>query len=82
MKTDTLTTRVDENTKIEFTNVFEELGLCTSQALKIFARAVISHGGYYTNYLECHIKPDFLLIYRITNSELQLFRLASHSELF
>ena len=40
--------------------------------------------GNYTNYRECHITPDWLLIYRINDSELILFltRTGSHSDLF
>lgn len=38
--------------------------------------------GNWKGYRECHIKPDLLLIYRTTATELQLMRLGSHSELF
>ncbi len=31
---------------------------------------------------ECHIRPDWLLIYRLTDDELQLVRTGGHSELF
>lgn len=31
---------------------------------------------------ECHISPDWLLIYRVENNLLQLMRTGSHSELF
>ena len=39
--------------------------------------------GQYNNYMECHIKPDLLLIYRINNDELTLYvlRVGSHSKL-
>ena len=33
-------------------------------------------------YRECHITPDWLLIYRLTPNELILVRLGSHTELF
>ena len=33
-------------------------------------------------YRECHLKPDLLLIYKRTSTELKLMRLGSHSELF
>lgn len=36
----------------------------------------------YQEYRECHIKPDWLLIYKIIEDELILYRLGSHSELF
>ncbi len=42
--------------------------------------------GDYKGYRECHIMPDWLLIYRITNNNslelLELTRTGSHSELF
>ncbi len=37
--------------------------------------------GNYSGYRECHIEPDWLLIYRQTDSELQLFRTGTHSDL-
>lgn len=38
--------------------------------------------GNYTNHRECHISPDWLLIYRMTNDELILDRTGTHSDLF
>ncbi len=40
--------------------------------------------GNWSGYKECHIEPDWLLIYRIDDNEgvLELFRLGSHSDLF
>lgn len=40
-----LSTRIDHDTKVAFTNICDEVGLSPSQALKLFARAVINHGG-------------------------------------
>mgnify|MGYP003862804111 FL=1 len=40
-----LTTRIDHDTKLAFTHICEEVGLSPSQALKLFARAVINYGG-------------------------------------
>lgn len=39
--------------------------------------------GKYKNYMECHIGPDYLLIWydKITDT-IELVRLGSHSELF
>lgn len=31
---------------------------------------------------DCHVKPDLVLIYRITDEVLELIRLNSHSEVF
>lgn len=39
--------------------------------------------GDWAGYRECHLKPDLLLIYRKSDSDmLRLARLGSHSELF
>lgn len=45
MKSEMLSTRIDHETKVAFTTICDEVGLSPSQALKIFARAVINHGG-------------------------------------
>ena len=43
-----------------------------------------SLSGNYIGYRECHITPDWLLIYRIQNDTLTLvlFRTGTHSDLF
>ncbi len=38
--------------------------------------------GNWQGYRECHVRPDWLLIYRIENDELQLARTGSHAQLF
>lgn len=40
--------------------------------------------GEYREFRECHIEPDWLLIYRINDNELELFlfRTGTHSDLF
>ena len=40
--------------------------------------------GNYAGFRECHIQPDWLLVYRIDNSELILFlsRTGTHTDLF
>ncbi|TVP80165.1 MAG: type II toxin-antitoxin system YafQ family toxin [Puniceicoccaceae bacterium] len=42
------------------------------------------HGltGNWRGYRECHVNPDWLLIYKVDGEELKLARLGSHSELF
>lgn len=45
MKAEMLSTRIDQETKLAFTNVCEEIGLSPSQAIKLFAKAVINYGG-------------------------------------
>ncbi|MCH5281825.1 MAG: type II toxin-antitoxin system YafQ family toxin [Lachnospiraceae bacterium] len=39
-------------------------------------------GGDYIGCRECHILPNWLLIYQITDEELYLVRTGSHSDLF
>ncbi|MCJ7623039.1 MAG: type II toxin-antitoxin system YafQ family toxin [Anaerolineaceae bacterium] len=38
--------------------------------------------GQYKGTRACHIEPDWLLIYELTDSELILIRTGSHSDLF
>jgi mRNA interferase YafQ len=38
--------------------------------------------GIWSRYMECHIEPDWLLIYQLTRTELRLVRTGSHSDLF
>ena len=45
MKAEVLSTRIDNDTKVAFNNVCNEVGLSPSQAIKIFAKAVINYGG-------------------------------------
>lgn len=43
-----------------------------------------SLAGNYRGFRECHIEPDWLLVYRTEESELELFlfRTGTHSDLF
>lgn len=41
-----------------------------------------SLSGNYTEYRECHITPDWLLIYRQDGNELLLYRTGTHADLF
>ena len=38
--------------------------------------------GNYAGCRECHIRPDWLLIYQTTETDLLMMRTGSHSELF
>lgn len=38
--------------------------------------------GNYSGYKECHIEPDWLLIYKQTDDELRLDRTGTHADLF
>ncbi|MBK8452675.1 MAG: type II toxin-antitoxin system RelB/DinJ family antitoxin [Thiofilum sp.] len=45
MSSEMLSTRIDHDTKVAFTTICEAIGLSPSQAIKLFACAVINHGG-------------------------------------
>lgn len=36
--------------------------------------------GNYVNCRECHVRPDWLLIYKVTDTQLILMRTGSHNE--
>lgn len=38
--------------------------------------------GKWKDTRDCHLKPDLVMIYRKTETEIELVRLGSHSELF
>lgn len=38
--------------------------------------------GDYKDHWECHIEPDWLLIYKVTNTEAIFIRTGPHSDLF
>ena len=38
--------------------------------------------GKWKGFRDCHVKPDLVLIYSVTEDELVLARIGSHSELF
>ena len=41
-----------------------------------------SFGGEWRHFRDCHIEPDWLLLYKITETALILVRTGSHAELF
>ena len=38
--------------------------------------------GNWRGYRECHVNPDWLLVYKVADDELKLARIGSHRELF
>jgi len=38
--------------------------------------------GAYADLWECHIEPDWLLVYDLTATEVRLYRTGTHSDLF
>ncbi len=55
--------------------------LATEQPLPLHNRDHMLIGNF-IGYRECHIAPDWLLIYSIKEDELQLVRTGTHSDLF
>ena len=55
--------------------------LLDNQKLEVKYKA---HGltGNWKGYKDCHIEPDWLLIYKITDTHLFLVRTGSHADLF
>jgi len=41
-----------------------------------------SLGGEWSGWRDCHLHPDLLLVYRVSDETLYLARLGSHSEIF
>jgi len=57
------------------------LRLASNQSLEAKYRDHVLVGNYYGT-RECHISPDWLLIYRISDTDLILIRTGSHTDLF
>jgi len=45
MKTDIISVRIDHDAKIAFNQICDDIGLSSSQAIKLFTKAVINYGG-------------------------------------
>lgn len=59
--------------------------LCSGQPLpQLYRDHALTNSRNYKNLRECHIEPDWLLIYKIVNDTLilKLIRTGSHSDLF
>jgi len=61
-----------------------EIAIKTLVAQEPLAEQYRDHAlvGNWKGFRECHIQPDWLLIYRIEGEELRLARTGSHTELF
>ena len=55
--------------------------LVTEESLPASKRDHPLQGGY-KNYRECHIEPDWLLIYKVENNNIYFVRTGTHSDLF
>ena len=59
--------------------------LCSEQPLpKTYRDHALTNSGNYKNMRECHIQPDWLLVYQVVQEVLilKLIRTGSHSDLF
>jgi len=57
------------------------LALQTGEALPASNRAHPLKGDW-KGYWECHVEPDWLLIYKVTDDQVRLARTGTHSDLF
>ena len=57
------------------------LKLCNGETLDKKYKNHQLKGQWFPSF-DCHILPDLVLIYQLTDTELKLVRLGSHSELF
>ncbi len=50
----------------------------------LLAKSFVDHPlqGQYTGKRDCHVEPDWILIYAIEDDELVLYRTGSHADLF
>lgn len=88
-----MTNRMEPELKIQASNLFKSLGMDLSTATCIFYKQALppaykdhclTNSRNFKNVRECHIKPDWLLVYRIVKNALilELIRTGSHSDLF
>ena len=62
-----------------FRDVIAELAAAQPLDPKLHDHSLV---GQYTGTRECHIEPDWLLIYESTDDEIVLIRTGSHADLF
>jgi len=64
---------------LEFKGIISKLACGIQLELKYYDHILV---GQHRGTRECHIEPDWLLIYEITDDELILVRTGSHADLF
>ncbi len=62
-------------------NVIEQL-LTNEELPRVYKDHILNDDKKYKKTRECHITPDWLLIYRIEGDTLLILRTGSHSDLF
>jgi len=63
----------------QFKEIIHQLALGQALDIRYRDHALI---GQYQRMRECHLEPDWLLMYEATQSEIVLVRIGSHSDLF
>lgn len=63
----------------EFKSVIEQIALGGQLAAKYRDHELV---GQYTGTRECHIEPDWLLIYELSDDDIVLVRTGTHADLF
>jgi len=95
--TSAINVQVDSKTKKEATAILNVLGLSMSTAINIFLKQIVktesipfkisnhklNDNKYYKNCYDCHIEPDWLLVYRYEKENLILILIntGSHSDI-
>ncbi len=88
--------RMDSDIKKQCEALYSELGVNLTTAINVFLRQSLRAGGFpfevrleqptgdWVGHRECHIQPDWLLIYHIEDDVLvlTLARTGTHSDLF
>ena len=89
--------RMDSDLKQQFEAFCNDVGMTMTTAFTVFAKKAVREyripfeknrdhqlSGDYAGCRECHITPDWLLIYEVADEELILYltRTGSHSDLF
>jgi mRNA interferase YafQ len=74
--------RVKKSGRYEIDDLLQVVDLLTQTQPLLEKHKDHNLTGNWNGYRECHIKPDWLLIYQLQLDELVLVRTGSHSELF
>ena len=74
--------KASRNPRQDTEKLFKAIDILTEEG--VLPEGYLPHllSGSWASKWECHIQPDFLLIYEVTEESLRLERCGSHSELF
>ena len=84
--------RISGQVRDEATAVLASMGLSVSDAIRMMLVRVAAEkalpfkdhplSGDWISYRDCHVEPDWLLIYKVDGEELILARTGTHADLF